>query len=50
MSMDGGAEAQLVVEAGGFRYASFGDWDGDAEADAAGAQVPLPAVIDVSAP
>lgn len=48
MSMDGGAEAQLCVAGGGFRYATFGDWDGGDDADAAGAQVPLPAVVVVT--
>jgi hypothetical protein len=49
MSMDGGDEAELCVKARGFRYASFGQWDGGAKAaDAPGAQVPLPAVITVS--
>ena len=42
MSMDGGFESVLCVQAPGFRYASFGDWDGG-RADAQ--QVPLPAVI-----
>lgn len=50
MSMDGGDEAELCVHAGGFRYASFGPWKPDAVPDSPGAQVPLPAVIAVSAP
>ncbi len=51
MSMDGGYEAELCVNAGRFRYASFGHWDGRRQnADAPGAQVPLPAVVAVSAP
>jgi hypothetical protein len=50
MSMDGGYEAELCVHAGTFRYASFGQWKGDAdEPSAPGAKVPLPAVITVSA-
>ncbi len=28
MAMDGGREAEMVVSAGGFRYASFGRWPG----------------------
>lgn len=49
MAMDGGAEAQLCVAAGRLRYASFGQWDGDPTPDAAGAQVPLPTVVEVTA-
>jgi len=49
MSMDGGYEAEMCVVAGGFRYASFGHWTGDSAPEAPGAQVPLPAVIEVSA-
>lgn len=50
MSMDGGLEAELVVASGGFRYASFGRWTGDAEATAPGARTPLPAVITLEVP
>ncbi len=51
MSMDGGYEAELCVEAGGFRYASFGRWQGDGDAgDSPGARTPLPAVVTVLAP
>ena len=49
MSMDGGLEAEMCVNAGRFAYASFGHWnpkDGAADAIAAG-RVPLPAVITV---
>jgi uncharacterized protein YigE (DUF2233 family) len=48
MSMDGGAEAQLVVRTAGVRYASFGRWekDGD-EKGIPGAAAPLPAVVEV---
>lgn len=49
MSMDGGDEAELCIRSGGFRYASFGPWRPDHVSDAPGAQVPLPAVIAVSA-
>lgn len=49
MSMDGGLEAGLLVEAGGLRYASFGSWPREGEPEAAAALVPLPAVIEVSA-
>ena len=49
LSMDGGHEAELCVEAGKFRYASFGPWDGAPDADAVGARVPLPAVVSVVA-
>jgi uncharacterized protein YigE (DUF2233 family) len=40
MSMDGGKEAQLVVDAGGLHYASYGR-------DPGGAPAPLPAVVAV---
>jgi hypothetical protein len=49
MSMDGGAEAKMCVRAGRFSYASFGPWNGDDAAEPPGADVPLPAVITVSA-
>ncbi len=49
MSMDGGHEAELCVEAGGFRYASFGHWKKGSSDQPPGARVPLPAVISVSA-
>ncbi len=45
MSMDGGLEAELVLDAPGLRYATFGEWKLDAPATALGALVPLPAVI-----
>ncbi len=48
MCMDGGAEAKLCVHAGRFSYASFGPWNGEDRA-ATGSDVPLPAVITVSA-
>lgn len=49
MSMDGGNEAQLCVDAGGFRYASIGGMNRDAQAGGgAGVEVPLPAVVSVS--
>jgi phosphodiester glycosidase len=48
MSMDGGAEAQLCVRAGRFRYASFGRWENDTDpVDAPGAHTPLPTVVGV---
>ncbi len=50
MAMDGGREAELVVSAGRFRYATFGQWDGARGADPEGRRVPLPAVVTVSAP
>lgn len=50
MSMDGGLEAELCVHAGDFRYASFGPWPSDTVTpEAMGAQVPLPAVVAVTA-
>ena len=49
MNMDGGYEAELLVNAGGFRYASFGHWREDQGSEAPGAHVPLPAVVVVSA-
>lgn len=50
MSMDGGLEAELVVAARDFRYATFGEWDGLERAPSApGARAPLPAVITVHA-
>jgi phosphodiester glycosidase len=50
MSMDGGSEAELCVKIDSFRYASFGEWNGDAgAAAAAGARVELPAVVTVGA-
>jgi hypothetical protein len=51
MAMDGGLEAELVVSAGRFRYASFGQWEPGRPSDAA--PLPparLPAVITVSVP
>jgi hypothetical protein len=51
MSMDGGDEAALCVKAGGFRYASFGEWNDAGPGDPASpAGVPLPAVIAVRIP
>jgi len=50
MAMDGGLEAEMVVSAGRFRYASFGHWEhGRALRDAPPPPVELPAVITVSA-
>lgn len=49
MSMDGGLEAELVVETKNFRYATFGDWKPGVAATAPGAVVPLPAVITLGA-
>jgi hypothetical protein len=49
MAMDGGREAELVVSAGGFRYASFGDWPKSGANDAALPRVELPAVVTVGA-
>jgi hypothetical protein len=50
MSMDGGLEAEMVVSAARFRYASFGHWEqGRALRDAPPPPVELPAVITVSA-
>jgi uncharacterized protein YigE (DUF2233 family) len=50
MVMDGGYEAQLCVDSGSFRYASFGRWSRrGAGEDAPGARVRLPAVISVEA-
>ncbi len=45
MSMDGGLEAQLVLDAPGLRYATFGEWKPGVSSTAPGANVPLPAVI-----
>jgi hypothetical protein len=51
MGMDGGYEAEMCVNSGSFRYASFGRWDNQhADTDAPGARTPLPAVIEVDAP
>ncbi len=51
MAMDGGLEAEMVVSAPRFRYASFGQWEhGRAARDAPPPPVELPAVITVSAP
>jgi len=47
MAMDGGQEAQMVVERGGFRYASFGSWPREGAPGAPGAGTPLPAVVTV---
>jgi hypothetical protein len=48
MSMDGGAEAQMLVRTDAMRYASFGRWDKDGdEKDIPGSATPLPAVIEV---
>jgi len=48
MAMDGGYEAELCVDAGDFRYASFGRWNGPSDESTPGARVPLPAVIAVN--
>lgn len=45
MSMDGGLEAELVLDTPSMRYATFGDWKTGSSPTALGAQVPLPAVI-----
>lgn len=50
MGMDGGDEAELLVNTPGFRYASFGHFQDSADAPAGDAQTPLPAVVAVSAP
>jgi|SRR5439155_20985303 len=51
MSMDGGYEAELCVRTEGFRYASFGRWRNDADAEESpGGRTPLPAVVTVLAP
>lgn len=51
MGMDGGYEAEMCVNSGNFRYASFGRWDDQhADTDTPGARTPLPAVIEVDAP
>jgi hypothetical protein len=51
MAMDGGLEAEMIVSAGRFRYASFGAWEpGRGASDAPRPAVPLPAVITVTAP
>ncbi len=48
MAMDGGYEAELCVSVPPFHYASFGPWKGTGDVpEAAGARVPLPAVISV---
>jgi len=50
MAMDGGLEAEMVVSAARFRYASFGHWEhGRALRDVPPPPVELPAVITVSA-
>jgi len=51
MAMDGGREAEMVVSAGRFRYASFGQWEhGRTVREAPEPPVTLPAVVTVSAP
>jgi Phosphodiester glycosidase len=51
MGMDGGYEAEMCVNSGSFRYASFGRWDNEhADTDQPGARTPLPAVIEVDVP
>ena len=45
MAMDGGREAEMLVRAGGFRYASFGQWERGLPPVA---PVPLPAVVTVA--
>lgn len=49
MCMDGGAEAKLLVRTDRFHYASSGPWNGDDASPLPGADVPLPAVITVTA-
>lgn len=50
MVMDGGNEAQMCVNAGGFRYACLGGRTrGPRPGDAGGEDAPLPAAISVSA-
>ena len=49
MSMDGGLEAELVVDTPPWRYATFGDWKPEVRPTAPGASVPLPAVITLVA-
>ena len=44
MAMDGGREAEMLVRAGDFRYASFGQWERGLPPPA---PVPLPAVVTV---
>jgi hypothetical protein len=48
MVMDGGAEAELCVRAGAFRYASYGRWEEGPEPAAQVTPVTLPAVITVA--
>ena len=51
MAVDGGLEGEMVVSAGRFRYASFGQWrHGGSAAEAPPPPVSLPAVVTVSAP
>ena len=50
MSMDGGAEAQLCVRAGSFRYASFGRWQDDTDVTEPFARTPLPTVVGIYPP
>jgi hypothetical protein len=47
MAMDGGREAEMVVSAGGFRYASFGRWSRGGGADVPVPPAELPAVLAV---
>jgi uncharacterized protein YigE (DUF2233 family) len=47
MAMDGGREAEMLVSAGDFRYASFGEWKPGAAPPAP--PVTLPAVVTVEA-
>jgi hypothetical protein len=47
MAMDGGREAEMLVSAGAFRYASFGQWERGGAPPAA--PVTLPTVITVEA-
>jgi uncharacterized protein YigE (DUF2233 family) len=49
MAMDGGREAELVVNSGGFHYASFGHWPRAGEGVAPVPPVTLPAVVTVGA-
>ena len=51
MSMDGGEEAVMCVNAGGLRYASFGHRQSDGRIpNPARPTVPLPAVVTILAP
>jgi Phosphodiester glycosidase len=49
LSMDGGSEAQLCVDAGGLRYTCMGGLTGGGGSRGAADHIPLPAVVSVSA-